>query len=48
MRLYTPKKSHWETVLENISLTVKVVMEYMIRIDILLILAVLPFYNTEG
>ncbi len=48
MRLYTPKKSHWETVLENISLTLKVVMEYMISIYILLILAVLPFYNTEG
>lgn len=34
--------------LENISLTLKVVMEYMISIYILLILAVLPFYNTEG
>lgn len=48
MRLYTPKKSHQETVLENINLTLRVVMEYMISIYLLLILAVLPFYNTEG
>ena len=34
--------------LENINLILKVVMEYMISIYILLILAVLPFYNTEG
>lgn len=48
MRLYTPKKSHQETVLENINLTLRVVMEYMISIYLLLILVVLPFYNTEG
>lgn len=48
MRLYTPKKSHQETVLENINLTLRVVMEYMISIYLLLILTVLPFYNTEG
>lgn len=48
MRLYTPKKSHQETVLENINLTLRVVVEYMISIYILLILTVLPFYNTEG
>lgn len=34
--------------LENINMVLKVVMEYMISIYILLILAVLPFYNTEG
>ena len=34
--------------LENINLTLRVVMEYMISIYLLLILAVLPFYNTEG
>lgn len=48
MRLYTPKKSHQEAVLENINQVLKVVLEYMISIYLLLILAVLPFYNTEG
>lgn len=34
--------------LENINQVLKVVLEYMISIYILLILAVLPFYNTKG
>lgn len=48
MRLYAPKKTRQDSVAENIALFLKILLDYVICIYLVLLLVVLPFYNTEG